>query len=349
MKYIYLLLLILVLYYLFLNIYQKYSNQEDFDPSLVPVSSIVTLAKVAQKLVDGGGTLTNPGNLQIGLPSTGALGNLYVTGTNKVDGNTTIKGTTTIDSLLTANGGISTTTIGATDNISANSFSTTNGNVSINNGTINLTSDGTGGLYFLRSGTPGAPVYNRLYMGNTNVTGDFSASGNAQIVGNTTISGESTGAVLAARNGTNGNTYKFIPGGSKSEGGVDAHALNLYAYGRTGAQPIAVFNDDGNSIFRGDVIFNKNVNVSDKLTAKQICIGSTCIEERHLQMLTGQYSIQFARSSCNQHDPSGACGGGAISENGGGQCIDVGTGRTPGCGTSYASFVMTPFSHAKGF
>ena len=51
---------------MFSNLYQNYSSSEHFDPSLVPVSSIVTLAKVAQKLVDGGGTLTNPGNLQIG-------------------------------------------------------------------------------------------------------------------------------------------------------------------------------------------------------------------------------------------------------------------------------------------
>jgi len=202
MKYVYLLLLILVLYYLFLNIYQKYSNQEDFDPSLVPVSSIVTLAKVAQKLVDGGGTLTNPGNLQIGLPSAGAVGNLYVTGTNKVDGNTTIGGTLGVTGFTTLNGGISTTTIGATDNIAANSFSTTNGNVSINNGSINLTSDGTGGLYFLRSGTPGVPVYNRLYMGNTNVTGDFSASGNATVSKDLDVKGNTTLGNLKVKKGT---------------------------------------------------------------------------------------------------------------------------------------------------
>ena len=182
MKYIYLLFSLIILYLLYCY-YKKYNDQENFDPSLVPVSSIVTLAKVAQKLVDGGGTLTNPGNLQIGLPSAGALGNLYVTGTNTVDGNTTINGTTTINSLLTTNAGISTTNIGATNNIAANSFSTTNGNVSINNGTINLTSDGTGGLYFLNSGTTASPVYNRLYMGPTNVTGNFNASGNVEVKG----------------------------------------------------------------------------------------------------------------------------------------------------------------------
>jgi hypothetical protein len=54
MKYLYLLLLVLlvlIVYYVFKNIYSNYSNSEHFDPSLVPVSSIITLAKVAQKLV----------------------------------------------------------------------------------------------------------------------------------------------------------------------------------------------------------------------------------------------------------------------------------------------------------
>ena len=62
------------------------SEPETFDPSLVPVSSIVTLAKVAQKLVDGNGTLTNPGNLTV-------TGNMAVNGNLKVNG--IIESTTT--------------------------------------------------------------------------------------------------------------------------------------------------------------------------------------------------------------------------------------------------------------
>ena len=82
MKFIYILLIAIIVYYFVTRLFENYSTQEDFDPSLVPVSSIVTLAKVAQKLVDGGGTLTNPGNLTV----TGTLqtnGNVYAANGSK--------------------------------------------------------------------------------------------------------------------------------------------------------------------------------------------------------------------------------------------------------------------------
>jgi len=61
--FIYIFIVIIVVYYITTR--YIWCEQENFDPSLVPVSSIVTLAKVAQKLVDGNGTLTNPGNFQV--------------------------------------------------------------------------------------------------------------------------------------------------------------------------------------------------------------------------------------------------------------------------------------------
>ena len=91
MNWIYILVLCLSIYYIVARYLEKHID--NFDPSLVPVSSIVTLAKVAQKLVDGNGTLTNPGNLQIGNPGVGTTGNLRVTGTTTLDGATTVGGT----------------------------------------------------------------------------------------------------------------------------------------------------------------------------------------------------------------------------------------------------------------
>jgi len=84
------LLLGVFLYFLFTYVLENYLvEQENFDPSLVPVSSIVTLAKVAQKLVNGNGTLTNPGNLQIGKDVGASSGNLTVTGKTAI-GSTTM-------------------------------------------------------------------------------------------------------------------------------------------------------------------------------------------------------------------------------------------------------------------
>jgi len=86
-------ILAIFLYFILSRVFDKFNlEQENFDPSLVPVSSIVTLAKVAQKLVNGNGTLTNPGNLQIGVGST-APGNLTVTGNTTVNGNLIFGGT----------------------------------------------------------------------------------------------------------------------------------------------------------------------------------------------------------------------------------------------------------------
>jgi hypothetical protein len=116
------LLLGVFLYFLFTYVLENYLvEQENFDPSLVPVSSIVTLAKVAQKLVNGNGTLTNPGNLQIGkdMQATGALTvtgktaigsttigdkTLNVTGTVGVSGDTNVGGNTTVGGKLDVTG-----------------------------------------------------------------------------------------------------------------------------------------------------------------------------------------------------------------------------------------------------
>ncbi len=98
----YYLILGVLLYFLFTYILERFSNleQENFDTSLVPVSSIVTLAKVAQKFLVNN-TFINPSNLLIGsnlrIPSTMTVGNTIngsktfnVVGTADVNGATTI-------------------------------------------------------------------------------------------------------------------------------------------------------------------------------------------------------------------------------------------------------------------
>lgn len=64
-KILFYILVILFLYFIFSRLIDNYSNVENFDPSLVPISAIVTLGKLSQKIVNGMGTLINPGNLTI--------------------------------------------------------------------------------------------------------------------------------------------------------------------------------------------------------------------------------------------------------------------------------------------
>ena len=61
--YFYLLLGVFI-YFLFTRLLDNL-NQEHFDPSLIPVSSVVTLAKVAQKLTNPDGSIVIPSNLKV--------------------------------------------------------------------------------------------------------------------------------------------------------------------------------------------------------------------------------------------------------------------------------------------
>jgi hypothetical protein len=221
MRYVYILFISLILFYIISRYFEKYYSHENFDPSLVPVSSIITLAKVAQKIVDGNGTLTNPGNLAIGIPS--AKGNLTVTGNSTTNGNKQIDGTlgvtgaTTLSNTLGVTGATTlSNTLGVTGNttltggvtgglkVTGNTSTTgtlavggtdtqgytlgVNGNTGVN-GTLGVTGATTIGA----SGTPltttnltvnGGTVIN----GNTNIGGTLTVNGTTTI-GNTNING----------------------------------------------------------------------------------------------------------------------------------------------------------------
>ena len=221
MQYLYILLLGLIIYYIISRYYENY--RENFDPSLVPVSSIVTLAKVAQKLVDGGGTLTSPGNLTLGTPS--AVGNLIVTGNNTTSGISTLAGATTIG----VPGTPSTTT-----NLTLNGQTTMYGNLSVATkgpsvAAISLNTPGTGytfyasdpdkknegglvpnhlQLYAYNAGAPKDAYINQMidmypkYPGNnnntinlnadTNIANSLNVGGNAKITGTSTLTGATT-------------------------------------------------------------------------------------------------------------------------------------------------------------
>jgi len=80
----------IILYYIITVFIEKYyrdsdNSVENFDPSLVPVSSIVSLAKNIQKIKNGSAILTKPSNLTIGTLT--APGNLTVSGQSFLNDN----------------------------------------------------------------------------------------------------------------------------------------------------------------------------------------------------------------------------------------------------------------------
>ena len=278
-------LLFAFIYFIYTRLFLKSTlEQENFDPSLVPVSSIVTLAKVAQKLVNGNGTLTNPGNLQIGA-STSAAGNLTVTGNERINGNSLIDGTLGVTGATTLSGATNVNnTLGVTSNTTVGGTLGVTGNTTLG-GTLGVTGNvNAGNLNFnTRIGQiwsqpgiyaegskdleVGAGSMN-VYIGakNGGAVNNLNVTGSTTVGGNLGVTGEVTGATVSSKNPANSSTYKFIPGGSQWLGGVSANALNLYAYGRTGPQHIADFNDDGSTILFGNTTVGKDLTVNGTTT-----------------------------------------------------------------------------------
>ena len=211
--FLYVLIAIIVVYY-FISRYIWCDEQENFDPSLVPVSSIVTLAKVAQKLVDGNGTLTNPGNLTV-------TGNLQTNGNSTTNGQIRSLGNsgpffyqnngTLTDQLYFWNqGGGKMMIIGSTG------------------------TDYTWGQQVKLNGKTSTISCNNIESG---FNGADSNTGNINIKANTTITGNATitGDIISANNiktGTNGNT-----------GYVFTETLNLTHSTTTGASNTQLVND----------------------------------------------------------------------------------------------------------
>jgi hypothetical protein len=196
----------IILYFVLSQVFDNfYLEQENFDPSLVPVSSIVTLAKVAQKLVNGNGTLTNPGNLQIGKDAS-APGNLTVTGMATIGNNVGANVTG-----LTVNGNLNAKGYGLNvDNM-----------INLGASNVQLGSDGAHGLKVMDENG-----------GNGNITGkNLTLSGNVSVntsntagLGNITTTGN-----ITSGNITSGNIT--IPGGEIKIGATTGNNLRVHDRG----------------------------------------------------------------------------------------------------------------------
>ena len=263
-------LLGIILYFIFTRVLENFTqSQENFDPSLVPVSSIVTLAKVAQKLVNGNGTLTNPGNLQIGA-STSTPGNLTVTGNSTVNGNTTVGGTLGVTGNITVGGTMDASKTTVRGELTVNERTQLNKPLTINPGaanarnTLNLVPGGTttgeshNYINFMRED---GLNYNTWIMGKY---GEISVQDNLYVPGKL-----STGGLIIKV----GEYIKSSDGIERLWFGNNNHTAFGSATGvfhwhkEMSGNPLMTLNDG-----------RLNVN-------KELCIGSTCINETQLRNL----------------------------------------------------------------
>jgi len=220
MNWIYILVLCLATYYIVARYLEK--HLENFDPSLVPVSSIVTLAKVAQKLVDGGGTLTNPGNLTLGTAA--APGNLIVTGTTNLVGATTVGSTLSVKAATTTPGKIATIgNINFTQNFQNTTNGTTQSEISNDLDSKALLIVGNGAGTVPTGGVAGhnrnVHIYDNLTISNPSYQGSLTVNGNTTVTGNLAVNGN-----LIAPTGD--ITFPGVIWGSG--GRADPGALSIY-------------------------------------------------------------------------------------------------------------------------
>ena len=271
----------IVLYFVLTQVFENFNiEQENFDPSLVPVSSIVTLAKVAQKLVNGNGTLTNPGNLQIGA-SASAPGNLTVTGSAILNGGTTIKSGNQYGSVLSLLAGSSEPAyvnfmdpnnssrygyimgkssgfeISATSTTSTSNFNhnlTIAGNATVNGSSIfggktnngfMWTNENGNGWACLRSGdgTPAAEG-NRLCFNKGHGLAHFHPGGHLDIQGKITVPRVETGTINATGSATIGSLGKNANANVLTvNGNLDVNGYGLNVSNSIALNGVQLFSD----------------------------------------------------------------------------------------------------------
>lgn len=202
----------ILLYFIFTRVFENFTqSQENFDPSLVPVSSIVTFAKIANRLLNSGSnTLVNPGNLQVGNDLNNP-GNLTVTGNAIISGPTSlntltatgnsklnslaVNTNTVLDNTLSVQG-ITSSQFHTNDNRGAFYIDPRSNTGSIawynpNGSSLNLWSDNYGNDIISFDNTGNTNMINAKASGTLNVT-DTSTLGTTTISGNIKTTGSYT-------------------------------------------------------------------------------------------------------------------------------------------------------------
>jgi len=228
MKYIYILLFCIIGVYLIFKFNENYSTFENFDPSLVPMSSIITLAKITEKLIDIDGNLIFPANFIINKNVT-VTGNATIEDNFITGGNNIIAGQLNTQSgYETINGALYTPLIiGSGPSSSLNIYSptvTVNDNITVNNNSSTIQIKGntnfeTGSSINV---TDNVTINGLLNTNQIDVTGTVTCNNNTPT---STTSGNLTG-----NNSTLTNvTANSIIAKSWNSGGEDNYTTFKYA------------------------------------------------------------------------------------------------------------------------
>ena len=255
-------IIVIFLYIIISRILENNIDQENFDPSLVPVSSIVTLAKIAQKLVNGNGTLTNPGNLQIGAGN-GNNGNLTVTGNSKLNGSLTVNSGMSVWNGKTV---LASSVEGEPTKFNDNGINSINGNTRINASTIIKNDLTINGVTTIDNSLNVNKLIETTQMNTTHIT----TSENATINGGTIFMGSTNIPITASdifsnNNANNGVTInKTVSFGSKDGDGyiIGPNKTNTPSSGKlylTAGKDLSISTN-------GQTYIKKNSNTNGNLT-----------------------------------------------------------------------------------
>lgn len=281
MRYIYILLICLVIFYLVSIIYKKNITQENFDPSLVPVPAIVTLANVVQNISDKLGTLINPGNLSIGSYTATAFTNLLVTGNTVINPANGMSNTPNLsvhkDEIVlgnfTNNSLIPTSSIGVLSanfngpSTTVNNFNTTNltvnGNATIN-GTTNVKNTPNSQINIGKAPIAANVVNLNISNGNIHNTGNSTIGGNVQCSNLIASSDLNIGGTLNVGGTYFTKNFQGKSSGTTSEISNDATSWNaLMIVGNKSASSTGNRNIKmiGNVTINGNLIIGTNSSV----------------------------------------------------------------------------------------
>jgi len=297
---IYYLFVTIIIYYIVDKLFDNFSlEQENFDPSLVPISSIITLAKLSQKLINSN-EFINTELLQIGFPGNNTSANFSVYGNAElvnltvpkliVRGNID-KSTAIVDNLdnLTVTGVTTADNIIGTNNTTIKGTLTVNGNPTVTNQNGNNRNNLTSFESYQINNVPDVIVNeSTIIYGNLDVKNSGNFESTLDVKDTTEITGLTTISNLTATNPNILNGKLTVNGSTTINGTLDV--INS----KTKVTIGNILNMGGNDISSISsirrIINDENLNV-DTLDASNCSLGTIGFNQNGIKSSTDTLNL----------------------------------------------------------